>query len=184
MLNRLRHFRRAKDGIAATEFALILPVMIMLFFGIEELSLAFLCKADVVAVASTNADLVAQESQATAADITNIWNAAADLLYPYSAAPAKMAITSLVYDPISASLTQGRVDWSCAHGGGTARGLNAMVALPPGLMTVGGSVIMSEISYGYTSATTQVITGPVNMTNTFYARPRRSALVTRPATCP
>ena len=44
-------------------------------------------------------------------------------------------------------------------------------------MTSGGSVILAEISYAYASPTTQVLTGTVTMTGSFYANPRRSATV-------
>jgi len=37
---------------------------------------------------------------------------------------------------------------------------------------------------GYASPTTQVITGPINMTNNFLTKPRRVAQITEPATCP
>jgi len=56
----LRRFRKAKDGLAAVEFAMLLPVMITLFFGVVELSLALACRADVTNMAAAAADLVAQ----------------------------------------------------------------------------------------------------------------------------
>jgi hypothetical protein len=94
-----------------------------------------------------------------------------------------MVITSLIYDTVGKSLTQGKVDWSCQHGGATARSKNAMVTLAPGLMTANGSVIMSEISYAYSSPTTKFVPTSTTFTSTFYTRPRRSASVTAPA-CP
>src|SRR5438874_1121978 len=53
-------YRRAADkgGAAAVEFAMLLPIMITLFFGVVETSLALLCRADVSVMASTAADLV------------------------------------------------------------------------------------------------------------------------------
>ena len=48
----LGRFRKAKDGLAAVEFALLLPVMITLFFGVVEVSLALMCRADVTNVAA------------------------------------------------------------------------------------------------------------------------------------
>ncbi len=55
-------------GLAAVEFALLLPVMITMFFGVVELSLALLCRADVSIMASTAADLIAQESTTQTSD--------------------------------------------------------------------------------------------------------------------
>ena len=40
-------------------------------------------------------------------------------------------------------------------------------------MTNGGSVIIAEVAYNYASPTSKVITGPLNMANNFYTKPRR-----------
>jgi Flp pilus assembly protein TadG len=71
------------DGTAAVEFALLLPVMITLFFGVVESSMALLCRADVSMMASTAGDLIAQANAATTADISNVYSAAGTVLYPY-----------------------------------------------------------------------------------------------------
>jgi Flp pilus assembly protein TadG len=172
-----------QDGLAAVEFALLLPVMITLFFGIVEVSLALGARADVTNVASTGADLIAQESAVTTADMSNVWSAIGAILYPYNTASAQVTITSIIYDTTSKSLTAGKVDWSCTKGG-TARSKNAAVTLPAGLMTTNGSVIMSEIIYPYASPTTQIITGTLNMNNTFYTKPRRVPQIAGPSSCP
>ena len=99
-----RQFRKAQKGLAAVEFALLLPVMITMFFGVVELSLALLCRADVSIMASTAADLIAQESTTQTSDLSNVYSAAGTVLYPYysSAMPIAQAptirITSIVYN--------------------------------------------------------------------------------------
>jgi Flp pilus assembly protein TadG len=179
----LLRFRRAKGGLAAVEFALLLPVMITLFFGVVEVSMALSCRADVTAVASTMADLVAQDSAVATSDMSNVFSAANAILYPYSTSVAQMTVTSIIYDTSTNSLTSGKVAWSCTKNG-TARTTGATVTLPSGLMTANGSVIMSEIAYNYTSPTTKVITGPLSMVNTFYTKPRRVTQISGPSSCP
>jgi Flp pilus assembly protein TadG len=179
----LKRFRRNREGLAAVEFALLLPVMITLFFGIVEVSLALGARADVTNVASTGADLIAQESSVSTSDMSNVWSAINAILYPYNTSTAKVTITSIIYDTTSKSLVAGKVAWSCTKNG-TARTTNSTVTLPAGLMTVNGSVIMSEIAYPYASPTSQIITGPLNMTNTFYTKPRRVAQIAGPSSCP
>jgi Flp pilus assembly protein TadG len=87
-----RRFRRDHKGLAAVEFALILPVMITLFFGIVELSMALAARADVTNMASIAADLVAQESSMTAQDMSNVFAASSAILYPYSTTPATITV--------------------------------------------------------------------------------------------
>ncbi len=179
----LFRFRKAKDGLAAVEFALLLPVMITLFFGVVEVSLALICRGDVTNVASTVADLIAQESTVSTGDMTNVFSAANAILYPYPTSAAQITVTSVIYDTTTNSLTSGKVDWSCTRNG-TQRAKNSTVALPSAMMTTGGSVIVSEISYTYSSPTTKVITGPKVMTNTFYTKPRRVTAIAGPSSCP
>jgi len=181
-------FRKAEDGLAAVEFALLLPVMITLFFGVVESTLALLCRADVSVMASTAADLISQEGAATPADLSNVYAAAGTILYPNTGTPT-IRLTSVIYDTVSQSTTSGKVDWTCTQAGtGTltpaSRNHGDTVTLPQALMTTNGSVIIAEVAYSYASPTTKVITGPINMTNNFWTKPRRVAQITRPASCP
>lgn len=191
----LHAFRKAKDGTAAVEFALLLPMMITLFFGVVESTLALLCRADVSVMASTAADLISQKSAATTADLSNVYSAAGTILYPYynpsasGSAKPTIRITSVIYDTTSQSTTSGKVDWTCTQAGsGTlspaSRAKGDTVTLPQALMTANGSVVIAEVAYSYASPTTKIITGPVNMTNNFWTKPRRVAQITKPASCP
>ncbi len=182
MLGRLRKFRKDKKGLAAIEFAMLLPVMLTLFFGVVEISLALTCRANVTNVASVAADLVAQESSMTTADMTNVFNAANAMLYPYDTSVAQITVSSVVYDTVSQSLTSGKVGWSCAKNA-TAKSAGSTVTLPAGLMTANSSVVVAEITYNYTSPTTQFITGTKVMSNTFYLKPRRVPSIAGPSSC-
>ena len=82
MRMRFRGFRNNMSGLAAVEFAMILPLMITLFFGVVEISLALACRANVTNVAAVAADLVAQESVMTTSDVTDVFGAANAMLYP------------------------------------------------------------------------------------------------------
>ncbi len=186
------------DGTAAVEFAMLLPVMITLFFGVVESSMALICRSDVSLMAATAGDLIAQANTATTADISNIYSAAGTVLYPYynpaetGSQKPTIRITAVNDDgsgaPTGNKLT-GKVAWTCTQmGSGTltpaSRAVNDTVTLPQPLMTDKGSIIIAEIAYSYASPTTKVITGPINFTNNFYAKPRRVAQLAAPASCP
>jgi len=66
----IRRFHKAQGGAAAVEFAMLLPILITLFFGVVETTLALVCRADVSLMASTAADLVSQVNTANTADIS------------------------------------------------------------------------------------------------------------------
>jgi len=179
------------DGMAALEFAMLLPFMITLFFGVVECSLALICRADVSIMASTTADLISQADTLAAGDISNVYNAAGTILYPYydpsTAGSAKptVRITSVIYATSTQSTTAGKVAWTCTQSGSgtltpTSRATGSTLTLPQALLTSGNSVIVAEIAYNYASPTTKVITGAINFTNNFYTKPRRVLQIPSP----
>jgi Flp pilus assembly protein TadG len=188
-----------QDGTAAVEFAMLMPIMITLFFGVVESSMALICRSDVSLMASTAGDLISQAQTASSTDLSNVYSAAGTVLYPYYD-PAKtgstkptIRITSVIDDGSGATgqnhLT-GKVAWTCTQAGSgtlspSSRAVNDTVTLPQPLMTAGGSIVIAEIAYQYTSATTKVVGGPINFTNNFYAKPRRvSQIATPTGGCP
>ena len=142
--SKIRHFkllRRAaadQDGIAAVEFAMLLPFMITLFFGVVETSLALLCRADVSIMASTAADLVSQADTLATGDINNVYSAANTILYPYydgSNTKPTIRISSVIWDTVGKSATVGKVAWTCTQNGSgtlspTSRAVNGNLTLP------------------------------------------------------
>ena len=181
-----------RDGTAAVEFALLMPIMIALFFGVVESSMALICRSDVALMASTAGDLISQANTASKADVSNVYSAAGTVLYPYydgSSGSAKptIRITSVVDDGSGAADKDhmtGNVAWTCTQSGsGTlpaAKAVGNSFTFPQPLMTDKGSVVVAEIAYSYVSPTTKVITGPINFTNIFYAKPRRVAQIAAP----
>ena len=174
MLKTAARFARSRRGMAAVEFALCAPAMILMFFGAIELSDALNCRWRVTRVASTCADLVAQSTAVSTADITNVFNAANSILYPYSTAQAQIVISSAVDDGHGGA----KVAWSRAQNA-AARVQGSAITVPAGLIVSGSgaSVIFAEIRYTYASVTTQVLPSTITMTGSFYARPRRSLTV-------
>ncbi len=172
MLSNLRKIAKAQGGMAAAEFALILPVMLVLVFGSIEVTNALICRTDVSTMAGTAADLVAQETQVGQTDINNVFSALSALVYPYPTTGAQIVITSVIDDGHGG----GKVDWSQAYNA-TPRSKGTPVTVPTGLITTGGSVIMSEITYAYTPVSTWLVKYPITMSNRFYSHPRRVAQV-------
>lgn len=169
MLKR-RPFHKDKSGLAAVEFALIAPVMILMFYGSVELSSAVDCSSRVSRVSSTVADLVAQETAISTTDATNIFSAANAILFPYASANAKIVVTSLLSDA-TGKVTVG---WSEAQN--TSKRTTPPANIPAGILPASSSVIYAEVTYSFTPAVSYFV-GPVNLVRNFYAKPRRSTKV-------
>lgn len=168
MLRKFRTFRRDHSGLAAVEFAFILPVMLVLVFGAIEITDAVICKSDVSDAASASADLIAQESSVGTADMTNVFSAINAMIYPFPTSNLKVVITSVIDDGHGGA----KVDWSKANTG-SARTAGATIVVPAGLVTAGGSVILAEVTYNFTPPTTWLVKIPISMSNNFYSHPRR-----------
>ncbi len=162
-------------GMVAVEFALIIPVMLTMYFGTVETTNALTAARRVTNVTQTAADLTAQVAAVSTDDLDDIYAVSAAILAPFPTNVIKMTITSVVANASNATNT--KVAWSKAYGGATARSTNSSVTLPTGLTTAGSSIIMVEVSYAYTSPIGSFITGPIVMNEVAYLKPRRSTEV-------
>src|SRR5450631_413683 len=80
-------------GIAATEFAVIVPIMLVMFFGTVELSSGIAVDRKVTLMARTLSDLTSQSTSVGDTDMTNFFAASAAIMTPYSATPTKSTIS-------------------------------------------------------------------------------------------
>ncbi|MET0182273.1 MAG: TadE/TadG family type IV pilus assembly protein [Caulobacterales bacterium] len=91
-------FLTDRSGLAAVEFALILPMMLVLLLGSIEI-ISFL-QADRRAenTAVSLADVVSQDDEITNAELTGIWAALEPLEFPDDARDLDVRITSIAFD--------------------------------------------------------------------------------------
>ncbi|MBX3445908.1 MAG: pilus assembly protein [Parvibaculaceae bacterium] len=170
----LSGFARNCAGLAAVEFALIVPLMLLFYLGSVEATNMLTANRRVTAVAYTAADLTAQAATISNADMTDIFSASSAILSPFPTGPLSVRITSVVANASGSP----RVAWS--DGFQIApRTVNSTVTLPAGLVTPGTSVVMTEVTYGYSSPVSSVVTETLTFTETAYLKPRRAVTITR-----
>lgn len=171
MLKHSFRLLRATEGLAAVEFALLAPVLAVLLMGTIEICNALECRQKVSSETSSVADLVAQTSSVSLADLNNIFNAGNSILYPFAPGNVTVVVSSIVNQPNGTNL----VAWSEPYNGGTP--LQGTVTVPTGVIAAGGSAIFVQVSYNYTSPIGRFIFGSIAMSDSFYARPRQSVTV-------
>ena len=165
---------RDERGVSAVEFALLLPLMVTLYLGGVEVSQGLTLDRKVTLVARSVADLAAQVTSISNSDMTNILNASTAVLLPYSVDKAKVTISQVTIDANG----NATIAWSDSKNG-TARSKGSAVSLPGALKIPSSSLIWSEVSYEYKPVIGYVITGPINLTDQIYMRPRLSDEVKR-----
>jgi Flp pilus assembly protein TadG len=137
-----RRFKAAEAGVAAVEFALILPLMVFLFLGTSEIGEALRVARRVEHVAFSVADLLSQSSSVSAAEVNAIFSGAQALMSPYSSGNLKIVV-SVVDD-------KKKVVWSRAlNGTALSAGSNAPITIGNNVIPSGTQVIVVETAYTY-----------------------------------
>jgi Flp pilus assembly protein TadG len=167
-------FAKDKRGVSAVEFAILLPLMLTLFFGSVELSQGIAADRKVTMTARTVADLVSQTTSVNNADVTNSFNAATAVMSPYPSSPLKVTVSSVVIDDKG----KATVAWSDTYQG-TARAKGSTITVPAALNIPSSSLILGEVQYDYKPTMGYVVTGTLALKDQIYMRPRLSESVVR-----
>lgn len=121
-----------EGGLAAVEFALILPTMLFVYLGLVELSRGVRAGSQIDGVASTIADLMGQAqatganpAQLTPAYVQGVFAAGLAMLAPLNPSSLTMTVSEVNLTPISgataAPYAYATVTWSFSYNGGTLR---------------------------------------------------------------
>lgn len=180
-------FRRRRSlfgdtrAAAAVEFALLLPLMVTIFIGGNEISIALSIFRKVGHTSSTLGDLVAQTSNnISTSEMTDVMAASASVMTPWPSSGTKMIISAVKYK----TSTGNKVCWSAAQND-TAWTVGSVppIAIPAGMIADGEEVIVTRVRYSYTSVFSAVMkdiwgTGAITLEDVSYFRPRLSAAIT------
>ena len=167
-------------GIALLEFALIAPLMILMYFGLAELSQAVIASRHTNHATSTLGDLVSQCSNIDDSDLSNIWAATPDVMSPLPSSNANTTqrVTSIVVN--SSGVPQ--VAWSKVPPNQTSPAAyqppQTITNLPANVVstTPGDSVIMAESAYTF-AFPINIFNHPLIFNDVTYFKPRKSGTV-------
>ncbi len=171
----LQAFARSQRGVSAVEFALILPIMLTLYFGGYELGTALTLNRKVAHVTSALADLVTQSTTLSNSDIQNILDAAESIIVPYNQSKLRIKLTEVKID---ATTGVAKAVWSDARND-TAYAVGTVVPIPSAIATKGTWLVTAEVHYDYTPSIGYVMTGSFDLHDKFYLRPRLKDCVKR-----
>lgn len=165
-----RRFAEDRSAAAAVEFALLMPMMIMVFFAGIDMTEAVSARRKAVQASSTISDLIAQAKEVTPGDVTNVFTAGKAIMTPFSANHFEAVVSSVRVDASKVA----RVAWSQGYNK-TAHVVGKTVTLPEKLLVANTSFVMAEVTYGYKPVVGGGIIGPINIPKTTYALPRTAS---------
>lgn len=182
LLKRLiARLRGDESGVAAVEFALLAPVLILLYFGMAEGTQALLAERKAVRTASAIGDLVAQYSSVTPAQIDDMIKVSDTLMRPFPTDKLKVCVLSIESDKDNKK----KVGWARVKNAATCKSKGNSVTdteVPADLIAANQSLIMARVTYTYEGPTSKIISASPKFEKTFYLRPRKSQTVLCP-TC-
>lgn len=171
MIARLLTSAKDRAGNVLVEFALLMPILATIFFGLFEGSQAILAYMKLVAATQTIADLITQQQSVSSTDMDNFNKAGQLVMGPFPAANFGFAATSVVFDINSGTATLG---WSDTR---NASPLGNWSALAAGYGQKGESVVIVQGNYAYQSVLAYVLPATINMSQIAFSRPRLVASV-------
>lgn len=165
---RLPSLFRDERGVSAVEFALLAPVLIVLYFGMVEFCQGYMAQKRASHVASMVADLVAQSNTALkAAQIDEIFPLGDIVMQPFDTGALQQRVSSVT----RVTATKYTVNWSRTTNGRSKLKATEVV-VPTALLTDGQSVIIGESWYTYESMFKYLIPDALEFHRTAYLRPR------------
>ena len=170
----LRTFLGSRRAVIATEFALVAPLMILLWMGLVELATAHMVKQKIEIAAQSAADIIAQNDFMDDVKLNEIEAAIRPIIYPYDPQNMGYDVASIV----AAADGTNSLAWDDARGA-----LSVPAPLPSvanNLTTTNDSVIVVTVKYNHTPVLVDQVFGhnlfggssAFLFSETVFARPR------------
>ena len=156
LVRRAEAFLVSCQGVAAVEFAMVLPVMVLMYLGMTELTFAVNTDRKITLLSRTLADLTGRATSVNASDMDAIFGAAISVMAPHKGDNVKMVVSSIVVKDTGQvsggqPVLKGTVCWSVAKGPGNPPGLakGTVVPIPDGFQTADSSFIRADVTLDY-----------------------------------
>lgn len=170
LMQTVKSFGADARGLAFIESALILPLMLVVLFGLFDLGQAMIINQKVTAAAHIASDLITRKPTITQTDLNNAVGGAQLVIDPYSRNPLGIDIVGIEFNEENNPVEIWRhTDNMTAS--------NSLVSDADGLGLEGEGVVAVRTVYTYTPVFAGNLFGTFDMEETAYLRGRRTSVV-------
>lgn len=174
-------------GVSAVEFAMIIPLMFLMFFGMLDVSSGFAIDRKVSQIAQGMADLASRYTTLAETDVSNFFIIGDAMLTPYDATQLKASISQVYIDP---STKTAKVVWT--RGDYPNRKVKDVISVPTNLILKDANgaflpnqyLILGEANYSYVPTIGWVVPkAGITLSDSMYTRPRQTSCVVMVTSC-
>lgn len=162
-----------RKGVGAVEFAFIAPILVVMYIGAVEMTVALAVDTKVSRAANITLDLITQGTTTSRAELGAMTDVAGSVLAPYESGDLELMFTAI---QVSDDGTKATVNWSWGSDTLKPYAAGSEIDIPDSLMIAEAFYIRGEIlkthdfitsiSFSQSSATS------LNLNETYFMRPR------------
>lgn len=178
---RLRRFSHDRRGAAAVEFALVVPLLLLLYLGTVEASALYTVDRRIVTISGTMGDLVARvNGSISQATLDDFFQASKGIMIPYEDDGLEQVVSLVKVNPDGST----EVMWSRASGAsprtkGTSYPLPATAEMNK--LARGGYLVASETRFSYLPVMGMVFEDPIGLHHESFFLPRYGEAIAEPS---
>lgn len=161
---------RDRRGVAVVEFALVVPVLLIVYLVGYDAAEATAAYRKLSTTTVELANVTAQYTTMSATDVSNVFNASAQVMAPFPTSNLTIVLTEIQTNSSSSP----SVVWSQAYNGAAAL---TTASLPSGIASPNSYYLLVQTTYTWTPP---IAFGPISsvpMSDQIYMLPRQSASI-------
>ncbi|WP_029619077.1 TadE/TadG family type IV pilus assembly protein [Pseudorhizobium marinum] len=143
LLMQIRRLWSDRRGVGAVEFALIAPLLLMIYITVFELTIGLSISKRVTRAAGTIADLVTQQQESVSDSFLNsMEHVAQSIFVPYGGTTTLIKITGIALD----AAANPKVAWSWDESGGKPHTTGNTITIPDKMKVANTFIVHAEVS--------------------------------------
>ncbi len=170
-----RNYCDDEDGIAAIEFAIIAPIMIIMYFGLAEMASAISIDRRISHGTNVAGDMATQQPEILLTDIEEIVSASLRVMNIPDISRVSMDIESFILPAADQPPeSRGRIRVNASAGNFT--NFDA-TSLDTKILSANSGVVVTRVTYQYSPLKLRYFDTDITLNETFMLKPRRSDAV-------